>query len=76
MKLCSACCTKRWPYAMAVFIAAFTAFLTWLTLSSSGIQPVANSFLSTIAFILVGGALLMYMLNCMRRHCKEDEHHL
>jgi uncharacterized membrane-anchored protein len=74
MKLCRECRRKPWPYAIVIIISMFTAFLTWLTLATAGVTPSANRWMSAIAFLGVGGLLLTYMFNCMRRHCREDDH--
>ena len=74
MKLCSECRKKPWPYAIVVLISTFAGFLTWLTLSTAGIAPEINRWLSSAAFLAVAATLVTYMLRCMRRHCKEDDH--
>ncbi len=74
MGLCSECNKKIWPYAIVLLVASFAAFLTWLTLSASGAVEVTVRWFSFAAFVVVGGALLGYMLCCLRRHCRHDDH--
>ncbi len=72
MKLCSECGKKPWPYLMAVFIASFSAFLTWLTLQSAGLSPSAIWWGSAGVFVVVTVLLVSYMVSCIRRHCGHE----
>lgn len=74
MGLCSECNKKIWPYAIVLLVATFAAFLTWLTLSASGAVAETVSWFTGVAFVVVGGVLLSYMLCCLRRHCRHDHH--
>ena len=74
MKLCADCRKTPWPYVIALFIAGFTAFLTWLTLASAGINPNENRWWTAGMFLGVFGLIMTYMLSCMRRHCRHDNH--
>ena len=69
MKLCAGCRRTPWPYLIVVFIAALSAFLTWLTLSSVSISPDENRWWTAGAFLGVSGLLGTYVLLCMRWHC-------
>jgi hypothetical protein len=74
MRLCSECRKTPWPYMMALFIAGFTAFLTWLTLSTTGLKPETNGWVTAGVFLTVLGMLMTYMVSCMRRHCGHQDH--
>ena len=74
MKLCANCRKKPWPYAIALFIAIFVAFVTWWTLAAAGVSPQASRWWTVVAFLVAGGVLVSYMVSCMRRHCAEDRH--
>jgi hypothetical protein len=54
---------------MALFIASFSAFLTWLTLESAGLPPDAIRWWSAGVFLTVAVLLVSYMISCIRRHC-------
>jgi hypothetical protein len=69
MKLCPECSTSPWPFVMAVFISAVVAFVTWLTLSLSGLGATGRLVASGGAFIAVLSTILHYVLSCMKRHC-------
>ena len=72
MRFCTECRKTPWPFAIAMFIAAFTAFLTWLTLAAAGIDAEANRWWTVGVFVGVFGLLTTYMYSCMRRHCRHD----
>lgn len=74
MKLCGACRRKPWPFALALFIASFIAFVTWLTLAAAGLQSQAKFFGTATAFFLVTVVLFGYITACIRRHCHDDKH--
>lgn len=74
MKLCAVCLSKPWPFAIAVLIALFAAFLTWFTLDLAGHSAAARIGWSSFAFVGVGGLLFSYMVSCIRRHCRDDNH--
>lgn len=72
MGICPHCGQRLWPFLVAVFVAAFIAFLTALTLASVGMAgPVAFAW-SAAVFLGVVVLLSLYMANCMRRHCRHD----
>jgi cytosine/uracil/thiamine/allantoin permease len=57
---------------VALFLAAFVAFLTGLLLASQGMAaPVAFGW-SFAVFLGVFVLLGLYMANCMRRHCRHS----
>lgn len=74
MKLCAVCLNKPWPFAIAVLIALFAAFLTWFTLEVADTSRVEKVGWSVFAFFGVGGVLVGYMVSCLRRHCRDDNH--
>ncbi|HHJ15119.1 MAG TPA: hypothetical protein ENJ80_00285 [Gammaproteobacteria bacterium] len=74
MKLCEECRKKPWPYAIALFISGFVAFVTWLTFSAAGVSLLVSRWATGIAFLLAVIILGTYMVSCMRRHCAEDRH--
>jgi len=74
MKLCGKCRKKPWPYAIALFISGFVAFVTWWTPAAAGVSAEAGRWWTGIAFLVAVAMLLGYMVSCMRRHCAEDQH--
>ena len=72
MKLCRECGKRPWPYLMALFIAAFSAFLTWLTLESAGLPADSVRWWSVGVFLTVAVLLVSYMISCIRRHCGHE----
>ena len=74
MKLCSQCRHSVWPFVFALFIAAFAAFLTWMTLYYSRFDTVERLLLTGGVFVAAAATLIHYMLSCMRRHCRHDDH--
>lgn len=73
MKLCPECAKTGWPFVVVLFIAAFSAFLTWLTLSISDLGLAERAGGSALAFLAVGGTLLHYVITCMKRHCRHGQ---
>ena len=65
---------KPWPYAIAMLISGFVAFVTWLTLSAAGMHPETNQWWTIGAFLAAALVLFVYMRACMSRHCREDGH--
>lgn len=74
MRLCADCHSKIWPYAIVVLVATFSAFITWLTMSVTGASVTTVRIVSVSVFLGVGGLMLGYMLCCLRRHCRHDDH--
>ncbi len=58
---------------MVFVIATIGAFLTWLTLGLSIPEVGPRAGASALTFVVVGGALLMYILNCLKRHCRHED---
>ncbi len=75
MKLCSECRKTPWHLAFAFFISGITAFLTWLMLSFSGFSETEQLIGSAMIFLAAAATLSHYVLSCMKRHCRHDEHH-
>jgi apolipoprotein N-acyltransferase len=75
MKLCQECRKTPWPFAFALFISSFTAFLTWLMLSFSGFNDTEQLIGSSMVFVAAAATLFHYVLSCMRRHCRHGGHH-
>ena len=73
MKFCPKCDHSPLPFLMVFVVAAVTAFVTWLTVGLSITQPTPRAAASALAFVVVGWALLHYVLSCLRRHCRHDE---
>lgn len=74
MKLCPKCDHSPLPFLMAFVIATVSAFVTWLTLGLSGLALVPRAGITALAFTVVGATLVHYVLNCLRRHCRHQEH--
>jgi sterol desaturase/sphingolipid hydroxylase (fatty acid hydroxylase superfamily) len=72
MKLCPKCKSSPWPFAVVLFFSGIVAFLTWLMLGFAGADPMQALVGTGLAFLVVGGTLLHYVLGCMRRHCRHD----
>ncbi|KOR30991.1 hypothetical protein TI05_13165 [Achromatium sp. WMS3] len=73
IKICSQCQYAFWPYLVALFIAIFAAFLTWLTLGYSEFDATERIIGAIGMFALAGTTLSYYMTSCMERHC--NHHH-
>jgi hypothetical protein len=56
-----------------LFIAGFTALLTWLTLAAAGVPDGVNRWWTGGVALTVFGLLAGYMVACMRRHCHHDD---
>lgn len=74
MNLCAACRRKPWPFALALFIAGFIAFVTWFTLAAAGLQSQAQLLWTLVAFFIATALLFGYITGCIRRHCHHDKH--
>lgn len=74
MKLCAQCHQTPWPYLLALFLAGFAAFLTWLTLGYSEFDPTERVLWSIGVFLAVDTTLTHYMMACMKRHCRHHGH--
>jgi high-affinity Fe2+/Pb2+ permease len=75
MKLCPKCRKTPWPFLFALFIAAFTGFLTWVVLLYSQIDTAERILWSGVVFVAAAATLVHYVVSCMRRHCRHDRHH-
>jgi hypothetical protein len=73
MKLCPQCNGSPWPFVMVLFITSLLAFVTWLTLTFAGADPVQAAVGTAVAFVAVGATMLHYVLACMKRHCHHGE---
>ncbi len=62
---------RPWIYLIVIFVATFSAFMTWLTLDSAGIPSESNKWWSGGVFVLVSILLLLYFISCMRRYCSQ-----
>ncbi|MDZ7753111.1 MAG: hypothetical protein U5S82_15990 [Gammaproteobacteria bacterium] len=69
MSICVRFGRRIWPFTIVVFVAGFSAFLTWLTLASAGVAAHVNFGWTTAVFLGVVTLLLVYVINCLRRHC-------
>lgn len=72
--LCPQCRNSPWPYLMVLFLAGFSAFLTWLIATFANLAVPERFIASLLAFLVVGGGLLAYVISCMRRHCRHAHH--
>jgi len=73
MKLCPKCDHSPLPFLMVFVIATVSAFVTWLTLGLSQVPPLPRAAAGALAFVVVGGALLHYVLSCLKRHCRHQD---
>jgi len=60
---------------MALFLAGFCTYITWLTLSYSQFGTVERIAGSGLVFVVVAATLWHYVLGCIRRHCRHDKGH-
>jgi hypothetical protein len=74
MSFCSQCRKTLWPFLFALFIAGVAAFLTWLTLLYSQLDTTTRLVFSGAMFVGASVILIHYMLSCMKRHCRHDNH--
>ena len=72
MKLCNQCHSILWPYAIAIFIAGVTAFLTWLFLGYIEFDTAEQIMGAIGAFLAVGATLSHYMVACMEQRCQHE----
>ncbi|MBK1719545.1 hypothetical protein [Thiocystis violacea] len=70
MSLCPKCGRSPWPFVMILAITAVIAFLTWLILGLSMVEPVQRLGVALVVFLGVGGTLLHYVVGCLKRHCR------
>lgn len=75
MRICKQSWYVIWPYLIAVFIAGFAAFLTWLTLGYSEFDETERIIGAIGMFLIVGATLSHYMMSCMERHCYNSYKH-
>lgn len=74
MELCPDCRRKLCPYLMVAFLSPAVGFVTWLTLNAARIPLDAIRWYTGGVVIVFAGLLFTYLLNCTRRHCKDDGH--
>lgn len=75
MKLCPKCSRSPLPFVMILLISSVLAFITWLVLGLSQVEPVARMAAGAAVFLAVGGTLLHYVISCLKRHCRHDHEH-
>ncbi|QVL48417.1 MAG: hypothetical protein KFB96_22890 [Thiocapsa sp.] len=73
MKLCPKCSRSPLPFVMVLLISSVLAFITWLVLGLSQVEPMVRLAGGTAAFLAVGGTLLHYVIGCLKRHCRHDQ---
>jgi hypothetical protein len=73
MKLCPECSRSPWPFVMVALISFMAAFLTWLTVSLSGLGTTGRLLASGAVFIAVGSTLVHYVISCIERHCRHGK---
>ncbi len=69
MSICVRFGRRVWPFTIVLFVAGFSAFLTWLTLASAGVADHVNFGWTTAVFLGVLTLLLVYVITCLRRYC-------
>jgi hypothetical protein len=57
---------------MVLMISSVLAFITWLILGLSQVDPVMRLAAGAAVFLGVGGTLLHYVVSCLKRHCRHD----
>ncbi|WP_089724084.1 hypothetical protein [Candidatus Thiosymbion oneisti] len=72
-KLCRKCSSPALPFFVVFFVAGVSAYLTWLTLTYSGVGKIELIAGSVGVFLAVGATLLHYVVSCMKRHCRHDQ---
>jgi hypothetical protein len=60
---------------MVLLISSVLAFITWLVLGLSQIEPTLRLAAGAAVFLAVGGTLLHYVIGCLKRHCRHDNTH-
>jgi hypothetical protein len=60
---------------MVVLISSVLAFITWLVLGLSQIEPTVRLAAGAAVFLAVGGTLVHYVITCLKRHCRHDHEH-
>ncbi|EGV20349.1 hypothetical protein [Thiocapsa marina] len=75
MKLCPKCSRSPLPFVMVLLISTVLAFITWLVLGLSQVEPTARLAAAAAVFLAVGGTLLHYVISCLKRHCRHDQKH-
>lgn len=70
MKLCPKCGRSPLPFLMVLLISSVLAFMTWLVLGLSQVEPVTRVAAGAAVFVAVGGTLVHYVVSCLRRHCR------
>ncbi|CRI66374.1 conserved exported hypothetical protein [Thiocapsa sp. KS1] len=75
MKLCPKCSRSPLPFVMVLLISSVLAFITWLVLGLSQIEPTLRLAAGAAVFLAVGGTLLHYVIGCLKRHCRHDHAH-
>lgn len=72
MNICPKCNGSPWPFVLVFAIASIAGFATWLTLGLSVPEPAIRAAAAALAFLIVGGTLLHYVLSCLKRHCNHQ----
>ncbi|NEV60459.1 hypothetical protein [Thiorhodococcus minor] len=70
MKLCPKCSQSRWPFVVALAVAAFVAGMTWLMLGLAAMDAWQRALIAVTVFSGVCVTLVHYVLSCLRRHCR------
>ncbi|RKT45423.1 hypothetical protein [Thiocapsa rosea] len=73
MKLCPKCSRSPLPFVMVMLISSVLAFITWLVLGLSQVEPTLRLAAGAAVFLAVGATLLHYVLSCLKRHCRHDQ---
>jgi hypothetical protein len=55
---------------MVLLISSVLAFITWLVLGLSQVEPVPRAAAGAAVFFAVGGTLVHYVVSCLKRHCR------
>jgi hypothetical protein len=75
MKLCPKCSHSPLPFLMVLLISSVLAFITWLVLGLSQVEPTLRLAAGAAVFLAVGGTLVHYVITCLKRHCRHDQEH-
>ncbi|ESQ13325.1 MAG: hypothetical protein N838_15570 [Thiohalocapsa sp. PB-PSB1] len=58
---------------MVLLIATIAGYLTWLTLGLSDQESAVRIGSAILVFLATGGALLHYVISCIKRHCQHQQ---
>lgn len=68
MPSCTHFLRRGWPVLVALLVALFSGFLTWLTLAAAGVPGHVGFGWSVAAFLVVVVLMALHVINCERRY--------